>query len=107
MVYAIPKEGLATRMRHAEAQEGLTWDCAHDFLANIDVGLDCQGPGVHGAHALELLLAARVELLVHGRESVDEQLNVGLDLAGDVGDTFNLEAQTAVTGGKGNVEERS
>lgn len=103
----MPKGGLEVGMRQAEAQGRLTWNCAHDFRADVDVGLDGQGPGVHGAHALELLLAARVELLVHGGESVDEQLDVGLDLAGNVGDTLNLEAQTAVTGSKGDVEEGS
>ena len=62
----------------------LTWNYTHNVLANVDVGFDGQRAGVHGAHALELLLAAGVELLVHSRVSIYEQLNVGLDLAGDV-----------------------
>lgn len=83
----------------------LTWNDAHDVLANVDVGFDSQRSGVHWAHALELLLTAGVELLVHGRVSIDEQFDVGLDLAGNVGDTLDLEAQTAVAGGECDVEE--
>jgi hypothetical protein len=83
----------------------LTWNDAHDVVANVDVGFDGQRSGVHWAHALELLLAARVELLVHGGVSIYEQLDIGLDLAGDIGDTLNLEGQTAVAGRECDVEE--
>lgn len=93
------------RVRLDVAATVLTWNHAHDILADVDVGFDRQGTGVHGTHALELLLAARIELLVEGRVSIDEQLNVGLDPAGNVGDALDLEAQTAVAGREGDVEQ--
>lgn len=103
MVYAIPVTWLAMQQRRHATRP--TWNLAHKFLANVQVGFNSQRSGVHGAHALEFFVATRVQLLVHGRISVDEQLHFGLDLAGNVGDTLDLEAQTAVVGGKGDVEE--
>lgn len=83
-----------------------TWNLAHEVLADVQVGLDFQRACDHGAHALEFLGAAGIELLVHGRVSVDEQLHVSLDSAGNVGNALDLEAQTAVVGRKGDIEER-
>jgi hypothetical protein len=76
-----------------------------DILADVKVGNDGQRSGVHGTHALELLVAARVELLDHGGVAIDEQLELCLDPAIDVGDSLNVEAQTAVVGRQGDIEE--
>jgi len=83
------------------------WNLAHDVRAYVvKVGLDGQGSRVHGAHALKLLAGTGVELLGQGEVAVDEELHLGVDLAGDVGDALNVEAQTAVVGRQGDVEER-
>ena len=82
-----------------------TWNLLYNVFGNSYVGLDNQRPGVHGAHALEVLAAAGVELLVHGRVAIDEQLQLGLDLASDVGDALDLEVQTAVVGRQDDIEE--
>lgn len=82
-----------------------TWDLAEKVLADIQVGADSERSGVHWAHALQFLIAAGVELLVHGSVAIDDELQLGGDLAGDVGNTLDDEAQTAVVGGEGDIEE--
>lgn len=70
----------------------LTWNLAHDIGTDVDVGVDVEVASVHGAHALEFFVLARVQVLLEGRVAVDEQLHLSVDIAGDVGYTFDGEA---------------
>lgn len=84
---------------------GNSRNLAHEALTNVGkVGFDGQRSSVHWAHAVELLAGARVELLGHGKVTVDVELHLRLDLASDIGDTLDVEAQTAVVWRQGNVE---
>ena len=85
----------------------LTRQLVDDVLTDVQVGFDSERPRVHGAHAFQLFLATRIKLLRHGRVAVDQQLQVGLDIAGDVGDTLDVEGQTPIAGCECDVEELS
>lgn len=92
-------------LTHSLPGKERTGNLGHDIRADVDIRLDAEVASVHGTHARQLRVVAWVQVFRNRLVAVHEELQLGADHAGDVGDALDVEAQTPVVGREGDIEE--
>ena len=84
----------------------LTRNLSERVIVEVEVGANVDVSSVHRAHAiLQLRAIARVEVLFQGREAIDEQLHLGIDLARNRRHSSNIEVDFLSARLEYNIEE--